>query len=168
MYLTELAYPIAIQEPACLMGGKNAGLSSPRRWRGNIAEYYQRGGFQQAIIYASDGRRFEIEKIILKPLSILDKIISSVTTEGSISNECNVEMELTETGRLTLVEFCDFARGLALENPRWWKRHSEQSEIEAMFDGCTTFKQAINEIGVLDDPKKPKRGRKPSNLIDQR
>jgi len=96
------------------------------------------------------------------------KIISSLAHAGSLSDECNVEMELTETGRLTLVEFCDFARSLALENPRWWKRHSEQYEIEAMFEGCTTFQEAINDIGVLDDPKKPKRGTKPTNLIDQR
>ncbi|MEO9897300.1 MAG: hypothetical protein ABJD13_05710 [Paracoccaceae bacterium] len=168
MYLTELTYPIAIQEPNSVMGGKNAGLSSPRRWRGNVADYYLRGGFQNATIYTSDGGRFEIEKILLKPLSLLDKLVSTVAHAGSLSDECNVDMELQQTGELSLAEFCETVRGLALQNPNWWKRHSERGEIEAMFDGCNTFMDAINDIGILDAPKKPSPRGKPTNVIDLR
>jgi hypothetical protein len=168
MYLTELTYPIAIQRPNSMMGGKDAGLSSARRWRGNDADYYLRGGFQNAIIYASDGGQFEIERILLKPLSLIDKVVSTVAHAGPLSDECNVEMELCRTGELSLVEFCGFVRGLALENPSWWKPHSDRGEIETMFDGCTTFKDAINDIGVLDPPKNPTPKGKPTNVIDLR
>lgn len=168
MHLTELNYPIAIQEPNSVMGGKNAGLSSPRRWRGNDSGYYLRGGFQNSIIYSSDGGRFEIGKIFLRPLNLFDKLVSTVAHAGPLSDECNIDMELQQTGELSLTEFCETVRGLALQNPSWWKRHSDRAEIEAMFDGCNTFKDAINEIGVLDAPQKPRPRGKPTNVIDLR
>ncbi|WP_147249817.1 hypothetical protein [Yoonia sp. 1_MG-2023] len=168
MHLTELNYPIAIQGPNSVMGGKHAGLSSPRRWRGNDSGYYLRGEFQGSIIYSSDGGRFEVEKIFLKPLTLIDKLVSTVAHAGPLSDECNVEMELQQTGELSLTEFCETVRGLALQNPSWWKRHSDTAEIEAMFVGCNTIKDAINDIGVLDASQKIRPRGKPTNVIDQR
>ena len=168
MYLSKLKYPIAIQRKQSVMGGKNADLSSPRCWRCNIPEYYQKGGFQGAVIYSADGGRYEIERVLLKPLGLLDKVYSTFMIAGPASSVCNVDMELRKTGKLSLVDFCNSIRDLALANPTWWSRHSDRSEIEKMFDGCETFECAINDIGILDGPKEPKPKGKPSSVIDLR
>ena len=51
MRLRDLTYPIAVLRPDLLAGGKNGGFGSPRRWAYNIADYYLKGGFDDAVFY---------------------------------------------------------------------------------------------------------------------
>lgn len=65
-----------------------------------------------------------------------------------------VDTQLREIGRLSLDEFKTELRQIALAHPTWWNRHSSEEEIRGLFDGCSTFAKAIDDIGVLDPPGK--------------
>lgn len=168
MRLLELKYPIAILSPTSLMGGINAGLNSPRKWKNNVASYYEKGGYDDAHIIDSEGKRYSVVQIYLSNLSLFDKLIASVTTAGPLSESANVDMDLRETDTYTLDRFCSEMRDLALQNPSWWKRHSSKQEISEMFSDCKTFAEAINDIGVLDAPGKEKSSGRSDKIVDLR
>ncbi len=168
MWLRNLKYPICVQGPNSLMGGRAAGLDTPRSWRGNVADYYLTGGFSGSIIVDATGQKFQVRQVILNRLGIWDHIVATITSADSNSELANVDMELEPIGQYTLEEFCDSYRKLALENPQWWSRHSSHEEIEAMFDGCKTFKAAINDIGVLDVWGNSKAAKNAPNVRDLR
>jgi hypothetical protein len=77
-------------------------------------------------------------------------------------------MELRQVGQLTLGEFCEELRGIALEHPSWWKRHSTEHEIRSMFEGCSTFAEAIDDIGILDEPQKERVKGRSDKTVDFR
>lgn len=168
MRLRKLKYPIAIFEPNGLMGGRDAGLASSRRWNANLTDYYLKGGFNNFKFIDCTGHEFEIRKIYFGRVDFLTKIIDLVTTVQG-SEKANIDMELVATREYSLDEFCSKFRQLALENPEWWKRYSEREEIERMFGGCETFKDAINDIGVLDPPGREKlSGKSTVEIVDLR
>lgn len=167
MRLRDLRYPIAILKPHMLVGGKDAGLNSPRRWNNNDATYYQRGGFVDATVFDSEGRVFEIEKVYLNKTSFLGGVFWRVMG-GSMKGSADVDMDLREIDRIAFADFCQRMRNIALAHPEWWKRHSEKDEIENMFVGCKTFSEAINSIGVLDTPGKERLKGLADNVVDRR
>lgn len=168
MRLLEIQYPIAVLEPNSLIGGKDAGFSSPNRWRNNDAEFYLKGGFDDAIFIDSRGRKFEVETIFINPTSSWDKFVALFTVARSGTAPVNIDMELKQVHEYDLDEFCEEMRRLALENPDWWKRHSSKSEITDMFVGSKSFAEAINDIGVLDVPGEAKMKGKSNKTVDLR
>ena len=168
MRLLDLEYPIAIIERDLMMGGKNAGLGSKRRWRNSLASYFLGGGYHSAEIVDARGRRFSVQKILLLPRNNLDRFLGIFTTTGPSSEITNVDMELRLVRQYALSEFCDEMRKLALSRPEWWKRHSSEDEIREMFKGCTTFAEAIDDIGILDAPNSTRRPEKSVEGVDMR
>lgn len=168
MRLRKLKYPLAFFFPNQIWGGKNAALASHWRWAHRVAEYYLSGAMDDVIIVDSSGQRFEIEKIELRPLSPLSRVLSFILTSGPKSELADVDMVLRHVGTYTLDEFCQEIRATALKHPEWWERHSDRSEIEQMFEGCDTFKAAINDIGVLDPSKQKKRKGRSLKTVDLR
>ncbi|HSF93562.1 MAG TPA: hypothetical protein VLA52_00935 [Thermohalobaculum sp.] len=167
-----MTYPIAALKKDVLMGGRNAGLSSPRRWDFNIADYYMKGGFDGAIFYDSEGRKFKVVKIMLSPSQwwyYLGDLAGNFFLPRKVKTSmANVDMELKQIGKLSLDQFSDELRSIALANPSWWKRHSSEKEIREMFKGCATFAAAIDDIGVLDSPGKERLKGRSDVIVDLR
>ncbi len=173
MRLRELTYPIAIVRPNGLMGGRSAQLSGPSRFAWNFAPYYLEGGFDHAVFYDSEGRVFEVKRIELtKPqwwryvLDRLDYLI--IFPNPDIEDVVNVDMVLSQTGTITLEDFCKRMVDLLLSHPSWWKRFSTEARVRRIFEGDTTFKDAIDHIGVYDPPGKEKLPGRSSKAVDLR
>lgn len=173
MRLRELKFPIAIEKPDAFLGGWGAGIQKPSRFNWKIASYYLEGGYDDAIIYDSDGRRFEVKTIELrKPkwwryvFERLDNFI--VLPNPDAEPMANVDMVLRQTGTLTLDEFCNHVLDVLLANPSWWKRFSTEARVRKIFEGDTTFEEAINHIGIYDPPGKEKLPGKSSKVVDLR
>lgn len=168
MRVRELKYPIAILKRDSLLGGRDAALSSPRIWHRNLADYYLEGGYDDARLIDCTGHEWEVEKITLRRLSPFQAFLRPFTQVGKGEEFASVDMELRKTDTYTLERFCTEMRELALQNPSWWKRHSSKQEITVMFDGCKTFAEAINDIGVLNPPGKEKLKGHSDKVIDLR
>lgn len=173
MRLRQIEFPIAILRPNSLMGGRNAGLHTVRRFSFNIADYYLKGGYDAVTIYDSLGREFAINRIEMrKPhwvhyfLQRADNLF--IFPINDKTDMVSIDMVLTETRQLSLEHFCNELRDLALENPAWWKRHSSRSEIEGMFLNCQNIAEAIEQIGVLDPPGREKLLGQSTKVVDLR
>lgn len=168
MRLRELKYPLVVLNDSLLMGGKNAGLATKHRWNANVSDHYIKGGYDEALIIDSVGRKFEVKRIYLSSINPLQKILSYLIYAGKASERANIDMDLNQIGKYTLPVFCDAMRHLALDHPTWWERHSSRQEIAEMFKGCSTFKDAINDIGVLDPPEPEKLKGYSEKVVDLR
>jgi hypothetical protein len=171
MRLRELKYPVANLRPYSLMGGRNATFSSRRRWDFNIAESYLKGYFDDAIIYDSEGHKFEAVKIVLSPSQWwyrLGDLAANFFLTRNKPDPTNVDMELRQIAQRSLDELRTELREVALANPSWWKRHSSEQEIRDMFKGCSTIAEAIDDIGVLDKPGKERPKGHSDKVVDLR
>ncbi len=186
MRLRELKYPIAVLQPNCLMGGKNADLARRRRFDVNLADYLRRGGYDDALIYDADGNEYEVETIELHPLELhsrigiwlelplemlamaIGKFLRRKYQPPDWSDLAWVDMILKRRRQLSFDEFRNELRNVALAHPEWWRRHSTKAEIEDLFKECKTFAEAIHEIGVLDPSGKEKLPGKSSKVVDLR
>lgn len=173
MNLRELSFPIAVLRPTSLIGGANAGLASPSRFNFNSAKFFLDGGYDDAVIFDSEGREFDIAKIFfMRPswysyfLKRLDYLI--IFRDPDPADMVRIDMELILTRHLSLNQFCSELTQIALSHPSWWTRHSKREEIEQMFTGIKTFAQAIDQIGVLDPPGKEKLPGKSTKVVDLR
>lgn len=156
MRLREIEFPIAVLRPLSLMGGRNANLHKVGRFDYNLASYYLRGGYDDARIYDATGGGFEVEEIRLyQPVwwqDFLSRAVNLFLPRRAAEPMVTVDMVLRQVEHLELDAFCDKMRSVALDHPNWWKRHSDREEIETMFTGCKTIKDAIEAIGVLEPP----------------
>lgn len=168
MRLRKLRYPIAIVCPSSLIGGVNAELDTPKHWNSNLVDYYRNGGFNDCRVVDSEGREFLVDKIVFTEISVLYRVVHWLLMRPK-SELVRVDMQLSQTRSYTLDEFCTKFRQLALNHPEWWQRHSDREEIEQMFETSETFKDAINDIGVLDPPGREKLlGKSTIEIIDLR
>lgn len=173
MRLRELTFPIAVRKTTSLMGGRNAGLHKICGFDFNIAEYYKKGGYDDVTIYDSMGREFSVAAIEFRRPHWIHYLRSRagnffILPDRDKADMVTVDMQLQFVKQHTLNGFCTELRELALQNPKWWKRHSSQKEIESMFENCSTFAEAINDIGVLDAPGKEKLKGKSNKIVDLR
>lgn len=169
MRLRELKFPIAVLRRDSLIGGRSAGLSGPSWFNINIASYYQLGGYDDAIIYDSDGREFSVHSIELRDAPFYSGILRLIGWHAKTTeSEAWVDMNLDYIRTLPLDQFCNELGEIALAHPAWWKRHSDRSEIEGMFEGVRTFSEAIDRIGVLDPPNRERLPGKSTKVVDLR
>ncbi len=169
MRLRQLKFPIAVLKPNSLMGGKNAGLSRPSSFNEKVASYYLKGGYDDALLYDSDGNEFSVRSIEFGKVSPLARVKELLHwTSGGSDDLVRVDMELEHLRTLSFDQFCSELREIALDHPTWWKRHSERAEIEAMFTNAKTFSEAIEDIGVLDPPGKERLPGKSTKIVDMR
>jgi len=171
--LRELTFPIAVEDPGQLLGGVSAGLGKPASFDWNVASYYLKGGYDDVIIYDSDGRRFEVESIELTSPQwwryVLDRLGHLIVIPNrDIDDIARVDMVLRQTGTLSLDEFCHHVIQLLLANPTWWKRFSTEARVRKIFEGDETFKDAINHIGVYDPPRTRKLRGRSEKTVDMR
>lgn len=156
MRLHELEFPIAILFHDGIYGGRHGRLSNRlRSFSFAHDEEFLNGLFDDAIIYNSSGRRMEILSIELTQTDWWRRMIRRadfffIFPDRAKGRFAKVDMELKETGLLSLAEFKDEIKNIVLAHPQWWKRHSSKSEIQSMFDGCGTFKDAFDDIGYLE------------------
>lgn len=167
MLLRELTFPIAILRENSLMGGKSAGLSSACGWNVCLADYHRNGGYDGATFFDSDGRVLEVERIYFDEPKWFQLAFERLITVGN-DELVRVDMELRLLETLDFEEFCTRLRGIALDHPEWWQRHSSREEIQDMFEGCKSFKEAINDIGVLDEGGREKLPGRSSLIEDRR
>lgn len=156
MRLHELSFPIAIlwPEPIGLWGGKNAGLS---RWSSYFAMGYDKeflnGAFDDATVFDAAGRRFEVAEIALRKPDWWNMFLRSAggffLPDREKRHFASVDMELRQTGHFTERDLSNYLSEIALANPRWWEHHSSETEIASMFEGCSTYQEIIDNIGVL-------------------
>ena len=173
MRLRKLKYPIAIETRTFLQGGWGAALHKPSRYNWNLASYYQSGGYDDAIIYDSTGRRFEIEVIELRKPAwwryVLDRLgYLIILPNPDAEPMVDVDMVLRQTGTLTLEEFCQHMLDLLIDNPSWWSRFSTEARVRKIFEGDHTFEEAINHIGIYDPPGKERLPGRSSKVCDLR
>lgn len=153
MRLRDVSYPIAVLQNDGLYGGGGGGLSSPRRWDYNIADYYLKGAFDDAIIYDSTGKKFEVERILLYPSHWLDNLgdrADHFFLGKSNPDPANVDMELRQVGELTVETFVREITEIILANPSWWNGKFSEQEMRDLLRECSTVAEAIDKIGVLD------------------
>jgi hypothetical protein len=154
MRLRELKFPIAIQYPNELEGGRHCGLHNLARFNWSLAVAYQDGRFDNAEIIDSSGKAFGVEKVyFMRPTLwrfFIDRLGHFLILPRMDKREIvRVDMELKKTRQLTLDQFKDECRKLIASHPAWWKRYSSADEIERMFIDAHTFPDAINEIGTF-------------------
>ena len=168
MRLRKLKYPIAILSSTSILGGKSAGLGSASRWNNNVADYFCKGGYDAVTIIDSSGSVYSVSEIILSPLSLRSRVLGALLYSGSSTARADVDMNLKRIECLSLIEFQNRIRELALSHPEWWQRHSEREEIQNMFDGCQSFMESINSIGILDSVGNEKLPGKSHKVVDLR
>lgn len=172
MRLRELKFPIAVLRPGSLIGGEAAGLGSAKWYDFNLASYYLKGAYDNATIYDSNGEKYVVVSIELTRPNwvhyLLDLAGNFFIPRRDAEPMARVDMTLGKVGQLSLIEFCEEIRNVALSHPSWWQRHSNEAEVTGMFDGCTTFEAAINSIGVLDPPGTERLGKESSKVVDLR
>lgn len=155
------------------MGGRNAGLHKSAEFDFNVAEFYLKGGYDDAVIFDASGREFQVQSIEFRKPSWVHYFLRRagnlfIFPDTDKTDMVRVDMVLQQTRELSLEPLCNELRMAALAHPNWWKRHSSQIEIEQMFVNCTTFAQAINDIGVLDPPGREKLLGKSTKIVDLR
>ncbi len=173
MQLRELTFPIAVSRPSSLIGGRNAGLHKRSKFDFSVAEYFLKGGYDNAKIYDARGKEFEVVSIEFRQPNWVYYFLQRadnffIFPIKDKTDMVRVDMVLQQTRELSLNQFCNEFRKVALEHPTWWKRHSSHAEIEQMFSSCTTFAQAINDIGVLDPTGREKLPGKSTLVVDLR
>lgn len=173
MRLRELKYPIAIQQDHSLVGGWGAGLNKSSRFNWNVASYYLKGGYDDAIIFDSAGRQFEVIAIELRKPEwwryVLDRLgYLLVLPNPGAEPMANVDMELRQTAQLSFEEFCESTLTLLLANPSWWNRFSTEARVRKIFEGDKSFAEAINHIGIYEAPGEERVPGSSSKVVDLR
>lgn len=79
-----------------------------------------------------------------------------------------VDMTLSKKHAYSLSQFKSEMKDLALTHPTWWERHSTLDEIGTLFDGCHSFDEAINDIGVLGSLAKSRKPEGSTKIADVR
>lgn len=185
--LSELEFPIAIIRPDSVVGGKSANLTSYRRFRTMLADYFLEGGWNGALIVDADGGMHKVSSVTLAPLHWLDAIASALRFRNGAKELCRVDAELERIDRLDLEGFIALVMPRILGNKNWWDDYEwvsgkgwepvgtveDVTEIESMrsavaqkFEGIMTLRNAISELGVWDDPSKKPRKEMPDVPIN--
>jgi len=173
MRLRDLKFPIAIVMPHGLLGGWSAGLKSPSTYSWKIASYYLKGGYDDVTIYDSAGRQFEVELIELRKPAWWRYVLNRLGYLLILPNPdaepmADVDLILRQTGTLSLEEFCQEMLDLLNDNPSWWRQFSTKARVSKIFEGDTTFEDAINHIGVYEGPKRNRPSGKSNKIRDLR
>lgn len=165
MRLRELKYPILRQSVFGLSGG-NPPIPTPHHWSYIIANDIVSGRSDEDIYYDCSGGMFEVERFILSDPSHLKRFLNRaghlfVLKPKRRYHYASLDAELRLVRQFTLEDFCAHIRDFSMSHRDWWTEYATERDFQSMFDGCTTFEEAMALIIRLEArrlPKAPKGG----------
>jgi hypothetical protein len=172
MRLRELKYPILRQSIFGLSG--HPPISRSRHWSYIIANEIVSGRSDEDIYYDCSGGMFEVDQFILSDTPWLRRFLSRADNFFILRPKrkyhyASLDAELRLVRQFTLAEFCNHIRDFSLSHRDWWTEYATERDFQSMFDGCTTFEEAMGRIISLEArklPKAPKGGS--TKMVDHR
>jgi len=160
MYLRQLKYPIVRQSVFGLSSG-NALKGRSNDWNYIIANDILSGKSDSDVYYDCSGGMFEVKRFILSDPNPMRRFLHQAGYFFLLKPKrkfqyASLDAELRQVRQFTLEEFCAHIRDFSISHRDWWTEYATERDFQGMFDGCTTFEEAMARIISLEARRLPK------------
>lgn len=160
MRMRELKYPV-LRQSVFGLTGSNSLIPRSHHWFYIVANDVVSGRSDEDIYYDCSGGMFSVDRFLLSDPSRVKRFLRKAGDLFIFKPErkfhfASLDADLALIRQFTLEEFCAHIRDFSLSQRDWWTEYATEQDFQTMFDGCTTFEQAMGRVIRLEARKLPK------------